>query len=149
MRCRRERRLEVALHLRQVETVLWALRPGHRRHHACQIQLDRVREFRVGRLIGAEQPLLFRIGFDQSHQIRRPVGEAQIPQGFAVDRKETHGGAVLGRHVGHRSAVRQAQRAQPAAIKFDELADYPFLPQHLGNREHQIGRGTALAQFAV
>ena len=35
--------------------------------------------------------------------------------------------------------------AQPGAVELDELADHAVLAQHLGDRQHQVGRGRALA----
>jgi hypothetical protein len=53
------------------------------------------------------------------------------------------------KHVGDRGAVGERQRVKTGAVEFDELVDDPLLAQHLRDHEDEVGRGHALAQFAV
>jgi hypothetical protein len=45
-----------------------------------------------------------------------------------------------------RSASGSVRRRR--AVELDELADHAVLAQHLGDREHEVGRGRALGQLA-
>ncbi len=63
--------------------------------------------------------------------------------------KEAAGRAVFGGHVGEGRAVGDRHRVEAGPVEFDELADDALLAQHLGDGQHEVGRGDALAQFAV
>ena len=80
---------------------------------------------------------------------RVAIGELQVFEGLLVHREEPHGGAVFGRHVGHRGAVRQAEGAQPRSVELHELAHHALLAQDLGDGQHQVGGRAALFQAAV
>ncbi len=69
--------------------------------------------------------------------------------GLGVDREDGGGGAVLGAHVADRGPVRQRYGGDAGAVELDELADHAVLAQHLGDGQHQVGRGGAFGQRAV
>jgi hypothetical protein len=58
------------------------------------------------------------------------------------------GRAVLGAHVADRGAVGERHLGDTRAVELDELADDAVLAQHLGDREHEVGRGDAGGQLA-
>ena len=131
--------------LPQRDAVLRALRPGQRGLDAGEVQFQLVGVDRVGRGVGAEDALRLRVGLDQAHaRSALAAREAQIRKCFRIDGEEAHGGAVLGRHVGDRRAVRQAQAGKAGAVELDELSDDAFLAQHFRDGQHQVGGGRAL-----
>ncbi len=109
----------------------------------------RIGVLRIWRSIGAEKALLFRVGIHQRDRIVAAIGELQIGERLRIHREEAHCGPVFRRHVGDGRAVGKAQRAQTLAVKFNELAHYALLAQHLRNGEDQVGRRAAFVQFAV
>ena len=125
-----------------------ALRAGDRGHDGCEIELERVGEDGVARLLGAEQALGLRVGFDERDACRLAAGDGEIVQRFVVDREEAAGGAVLGRHVGDGGAVGERQVVEAGAVELDELVDHALLAQHLRDGEHEVGGGDAFLQRA-
>ena len=75
-------------------------------------------------------------------------GEGQVVEGDLVDREERARRAVLGRHVADRRARLERERRDARAVGLDELADDAVAAQQLGDREHDVGRGHALARRA-
>ena len=71
------------------------------------------------------------------------AGEAQVVERDVVDREHRGGRAELGAHVADGGAVRERHRGDALAVELDELADDAVLAQHLGDREHDVGRGDA------
>ena len=71
------------------------------------------------------------------------AGEAQVVEGHVVDREHRCGGAELGAHVADGGAVGQRHLGDALAVELDELADDAVLAQHLGDGEHDVGRGDA------
>ena len=68
---------------------------------------------------------------------------------LVVDREEAAGGAVFGRHVADRGAVGERHVGEARAEELDELADHALLAQHLGDGEHEVGRGDAFLSLPV
>ncbi len=93
-----------------------------------------------------EETLLTRIRFDQCDQLFGSPGESQVTQAFLVDREDSARRTVLRRHVGDGGAVGQRQILQSWTEVLDEFPHHPMFAQHLGDGEHQIGRGCTLAQ---
>ena len=106
------------------------------------------RVFRIGRCIGAEQPLRLGVGFNQRNVFGRTAGQSQVVERTIVDWEDRAGRPELRRHVSDRRAIGDRQRREPFAEELDELADDALLAQHLRDLEHEIGRGHAFAQFA-
>jgi hypothetical protein len=94
------------------------------------------------------EPLLLRVGLDQGELLVAAAGQPQVGDGLLVDREHRDRGAELGRHVADGGPVRERERADAVAVELHELADHAVLAQHLGDREHQVGRGGALGQLA-
>ena len=76
-------------------------------------------------------------------------GQLQVLERLVVDREETAGRAVLGRHVPDRGAVGKRQRGHARPEVLDELPDDAGLAQHLRHRQHQVGCRRALGQLAA
>ena len=106
---------------------------------------------RVGRLLGVglvEETLLARVGVDQLDLLGGPARELQVAQGLGVDREDRAGRAELRRHVPDRRPVGQAEAGDARAEELDELGDDALLAEHLGHRQHEVGRRRPLAQLA-
>nr|GFD52665.1 hypothetical protein [Tanacetum cinerariifolium] len=58
------------------------------------------------------------------------------------------GGAIFGRHVGDGRTIGERHRGEARAEELDEAADHALGAEHLGDGEHQIGRGDALGKRA-
>ena len=86
------------------------------------------------------------VGLQRRHFVLAAARAFQIVHGIAINREETHGGAVFGCHVGNGGAVGQRQRLDSLAIKLDKLAHHFSLAQHFGHGQHQVGRGHTFAQ---
>ena len=95
------------------------------------------------------EQVLLAVGLDQRNALVGPAGQSQVGECQLVDREEAAGRAVLGGHVPDRGAVGQREAREPGAEVLHELADDAGLPQQLGDRQHEVSRGRALAQAAV
>ena len=131
----------------QRHAILRAARAGEAGRDAVEVELDERAERRRGIAVAAEEALLLVVRVDERHEVAAPGG-AQVAQHLVVDREERGGRAVLGRHVGERRAVGQRERREAVAAELDEAADDAVAAQQLGQREHEVGRGHALAQRA-
>ena len=139
---------EALVHIVERDLVLRPLGPGERGNDAAHVEPERVGEHRLGRIRIDPQPLFARIGLDQRDLVLLAAGEPQVVERLVVDPEEAAGRAVLGRHVGERRAVGEAQRAEAGAVIFDEAADHALGAQHLRGGEHQVGGGDALGEPA-
>ena len=146
---RGQRFFERCLRLRERNAVLRALGSGHRGDDRGEIELEAVGENRIGRLIGAEEALFFRVGFDEADLIFAARGEAEIGERFGVDREEAHRRAIFGRHVGDRGAVGKREARKSGAVELDEFSDDAFFAQHLRDGEDEVGGRGAFGQAAV
>src|SRR6218665_1788640 len=79
-----------------------------------------------------KQPLGLEVGLKDFDLVLAATRALEVGDGFFVDRKEAHRGAVLGRHVGDGGAVGQRQRARAGAEELDELAHHLVLAQQFG-----------------
>ena len=148
-RCELQRQqcIEGLGYIRQGHPILRSTRTGQAGLHGTHVQVQAVGKRRlVARL--APQSLRLAIRLDPLHHRIRTAAEAQIPQSFLIHREETAGRTVLRRHVGNGRAIRQRQVGETITVEFNKLADYALAAQHLGNGQHQIGGGDALAQTA-
>jgi hypothetical protein len=92
--------------------------------------------------------LLLHVRFDERDALLRAARQAQVVHRARVDGEHAARGAVLGRHVRDRRAVGERELLQARPGELDELADDAVLAQHLGDGQHEIGRGRALGQLA-
>ena len=129
--------------------VLRALRPGHRRHDFGEVEFEAVGENRIGRLVGAEEALFFRVGFDEADVIFAAAGEAEVGERFGVDGEEAHRRAIFGRHIGDGGAVGEGEAREAGAVEFDEFSDDAFFAQHFRDGEDEVGGGGAFGQPSV
>ena len=120
---------------------------GQARDDGREIELERVAEHRLGRGVAAEQALLLAVALDELDRSLAAARAPQVTERLGVDREETAGGAVLGRHVGDRRPVGEAHLREARAVELHELLDHALLAQHLRHGQHEVGRGRALAQL--
>ena len=132
----------------QRDSILRTARPGHARDDGAEVKLERVGEFRLGRVGRIEKSLRLAVGLDQFDLAVTAARQPEIRERLLVDGEITHRCAVLGRHVAERRAIRDRQRCESWPEVFDELADDAFLAQHLRDRQHQVGRGRAGTEAA-
>ena len=98
----------------------------------------------VGLGLGVVPELLrLRVGLDEGDLLVAAAGEAQVVEGDVVDREHRGGRAELGTHVADGGAVGERHGRHARAVELDELADHAVLAQHVGDREHDVGRGDA------
>ncbi len=134
---------------RQRDAAFGTLRSGHRRHHVGEIERQRFREHRIGRLGGAEQALRLGVGRHQRDAVGLAAGGLEIIDGRGVDREEAAGRTIFRRHVADGRLVRDREKVEAGAEEFDELADHALLAQHLRHRQHEVGRGDAFLELAL
>ena len=142
-----ERHPERRLRLGQRDAVLRALRAGQRRHDVAEVELERLGVRRLLRVLVVPQPLRLGVGLDALHVLGRAARELQVAQRLGVDREDRARRAELRRHVAERRAVRQRQVRDAGAVELDELADDAVLAHALGDGQHEVGGGGALAQL--
>src|SRR5207302_10003849 len=116
-----QERAESLAKFRQIDSVLWSLRPGYAWLDLAKIQfqIDAVVDFALAR--HAEHPLRAKIIFERGALLIGATGGAQIIDRFLIDRKITDGCAVLRRHVADGGAIRHGQGRGAFAIKLHEL----------------------------
>ncbi len=129
------------------DTVLRAFRAGKRWHDAAEVKLQTGRVDRVF-LFRAPVALCLGIGLDQLDALRVTAGVGEVLDRFLIDREEAASGAIFRRHVGDRRFVLERQVRKALTIEFDELADHAMLAQHLGDGQHEVGRGCAFCELA-
>ncbi len=143
-----ERLHERAPHARERDPVLRALRTGERRFDRRQVEREDLAEHRLGVAVAAEEPLLLRVPLDEVDPVA-PVREGEVAEHLVVDREIRRRRTVLGTHVRQGRAIGDRQRRQAVAEELHERADDAVGPEHLGERQHEIGRGGAGRQLAV
>ena len=129
--------------------ILRTLGPGDAGLDGRQIETHHVRVLGLRSRRGVEQALLLAVALHQLDLLVGASGKPQIAQRLFVDRENSAGGTVFGRHVRDHRAVGQRQVVQSGAEVLDKLADHALLAQHLGNRQHQVGGGGTLRQLAA
>ncbi len=143
---RRQRLMKRLASLRQNHAVLRALRPGKTRFNRSEIEREQFRIFRFRRFLVVEKSLLAAIRFNQSNLLGAASAEFQILQTFFIDRENSAGSPILGRHVSNGGAIRQRKIAQPRPKVLDKFSDNSMLAQHLSNSKDKIGSSSAFSQ---
>ena len=92
----------------QRNAILRTLRSGDRGLDGSEVQLECVIEERGRCLVGAEEHLLFAVGFDESDLFGRSGGELQISERFRIHGEEAHCCAIFGGHIGNGGAIGHA-----------------------------------------
>ena len=95
----------------------------------------------IARLSSSPHALGLAVLLDGVDQLVVAAGEPEVLEGPVVDREESDGGAVLGRHVGDRRPVGHRHVGQAGAVELDELVDDTVLAEHLGDSQDQVGGG--------
>ena len=133
---------ELGLGVREDDAVLRSLRAGDRGDDGREVEFEVLAEDRL--LLGVvPERLQLGVLLDERDLLVAAAGEAQVVEGDLVDREHRGGRAELGAHVADRGAVGQGHGCDARAVELDELADDAVLAQHLGDREHDVGRGDA------
>ena len=135
--------------VRQRNPILRPLWTGEGGLDGAEVELQRIGEDRIGRGSIAPEALRLAVRLDQLDPMLVTAGEAEIADGGGIDREEAAGRAVFRRHVGDGGAIRQRQVVKAGSEELDELAHHTLLAKHLGDGQHQIGRGDAFLQLAV
>ncbi len=143
-----QRLAEALRHLRQRHPVLRPLRPGEAGLDRGHVELQGIGEDRIRGFLVTPHALGLGVFLHQGDAVGLAAGRLQEADGLAVDREEAAGGAVFRRHVGDGGAIGQRQFVEAGAVEFDELVDHALLAQHLGDGQHQIGRGGAFLHLA-
>ena len=143
-----ERGGEALPDFRQRSAVLRALGSGEAGLDLAEVQLEHLAELRRLVAVLAEQALLLRVALDQVDLLAAAAGDVEVAQRLRVDREQGGRRAVLRAHVAQGGAVRNRKARQPVAAELDELLDHAVLAQHLGEGQHQVGRGRAGRQRA-
>ena len=81
---------------------------------------------------------MFRVAFDQRDVGVRPARFAQIGQRLLVNRKEAHGRAVVGGHIGNQGPIGHFHRRQGRPEELDELIDHAFGAKYFRDGQHQV-----------
>ena len=144
-----QRFFERRFRLRERNAVLRTLWAGHCGDDFCEIEFEAVRENGIGSLVGAEEALFFRVGFDEADLIFAAAGEAEIGERFRVDGKEAHRRAIFGRHICDGGAVGKSEAREACAVELDEFSDDAFFAQNFGDGEDEVGGRRAFGQTAV
>ncbi len=134
---------------RQRDTALGALRSGHRRHHGAEIERQRFREHRVGRLGGAEQALRLGVSGNQRNALGLAARRFEVINGRGIDREEATGCAIFRRHIADGRLVGHREIIKTGAEELDEFAHHALLAQHLRHRQHQVSRGDAFLHLPL
>ncbi|GIW20358.1 MAG: hypothetical protein KatS3mg065_0654 [Chloroflexota bacterium] len=142
-----EVRAEVLPEGPQGDAVLGPPRPGDRRLHGRQIELEEGVELGTGARL-APQALLLRIPLDEGDPFLGAAGEAEVGEGLGVDGEEGRRRAELGAHVADRRPVGEGEAGETVAGEFDPGSDDPEAAEHLGDDEDEIGRRRARRQLA-
>jgi hypothetical protein len=116
-----------------------------RRSTATTVDRSELEVLAERRLVSASCQSFCSLGvrLDERELLVAAAGEAQVVDRHVVDREHRGRRAELGAHVADRGAVGQRHGCHALAVELDELADDAVLAQHLGDREHDVGRGDA------
>ena len=143
-----QRGAEGLLRVGQRDAVLWPLGTGERRDHRGQVELEPLGEARLG--VGVvPETLLLGVGLDQGDLVVVAARHLEVLRGLLVDREDRDRGPELRAHVADRGPVGHRQRGDAGSVELHELADDAVLAEHLGDRQHQVGRGGSLGQVVV
>ena len=80
-------RRKSALRRSQRDSILRTARPGHARHDGAEVELERVGEFRLGRVGRIEQSLRLAVGLDQFDLAVAAARQPQIRERLLVNRE--------------------------------------------------------------
>ena len=141
---RRQAGFEAALRAVQRHPILRPPGAGKARLDRRQVELDGVGIDRVGSVRRPEQLLRLRVHL---HELDVPLvapGQPQVVEGHRIDGKHRNRRAVLRAHVPQGRAIGNRQMLESRAKELDEPADDTVLPQALGNRQYEVGRGRPL-----
>lgn len=76
-------------------------------------------------------------------------GQLQVVDGLLIDGEVSHGGSVLGSHVGDGGSVSQAEVLETWSEELDEFSDDSSLSKLLSDGQDQIGGGDVLSETSV
>ena len=120
-------------------------RPDETRLDVREVELQGVRVLHRGAAC-AEQSLLLHVRLDECDLLLGAAREREVAEGLFVHGEEAHRGAILGRHVADRGAVRDGECGDARPVELHELPHDAHFAEHLGDGENQVGRGRALGE---
>ena len=123
--------IEGGLELRQIDAILWALRPGHAWLDSGEIELeiDAVIDLTLAR--HAEHSLCLEVTFEGATLGLGATRGAEEGNGFGIHREDTHGGPIFRGHVGNGGAIREGKRLGSLAVELDKFSDHLCGAEHL------------------
>mmetsp|Transcript_29364 Transcript_29364/g.45378 ORF Transcript_29364/g.45378 Transcript_29364/m.45378 type:complete len:202 (+) Transcript_29364:1675-2280(+) len=102
-----------------------------------------------GPIKSTEKLLSLKVLLDVGDLVLRTSSLDEVLQGSLINREETHGGSILGGHIGEGSAVFDRHGLQSVSEVLNELSDTSVLPQFLSNSKHQIGGGSTRGELSL
>ena len=91
---------------------------------------------------------MFGIGFDQCDLSFSSSSQTQVVKGTGINRENSAGCTVFGRHIGNGGLIRDRKMIQSVTVKLDKLADDTMFAQQLHNGQNHICRGCSFRQLA-
>ena len=109
-------------------------------HDGAEVELEVLRE--LGLVVGVVPELLhLRVLLDERELLLAAAGEPQVVDRHGVDGEHRGGRAEFGAHVADGRPVRERHGCHAGAVELDELAHHAVLAEHVGDRQHDVGRG--------
>ena len=139
---------KMALHVLQVNAILWPLGTRQGRHHIVEVQRQHGRVRLLGLVAVVPKALSLGVSFHTGHVSVFPSRQAQVLQRPFVHGEKPAGGTVFGRHVGNGGTVGEGEDFHPRTKEFYKLTNDTVLPQHFHDSQCHVGGGYAGLQFA-
>ena len=139
---------ECAGEIAERDPVLGPPRSGDRRHDASQVELERHRVLRVGRIVSPEERHGLRRALDALHDRGTSAGALEITERLIVDREEPDRRSVFRGHVRQRGPVRERECREPRTAELDEPSHHALGPEHLRHTENEVGGRRTLREGA-
>src|SRR5262249_40215435 len=140
---------EFLLELSERDAVLWSFWSRHAGFDSREVELEKRAVVALAAGWYAKHSLRLVVTSDHLYVFIRTSGCFVVSARLIVDRKESHRGAVFGRHIGDGRAIGGRERGRTLAVILDKFPDDFCLAEHLGQRQHEVGRGDALLQSSV
>jgi len=144
--------VEVGLHVGEVNAIVGALGSSEGSLNTAEVEVhdfSGVGGVLLGAVVLDEHILLSQVLLDELDVALVSAGEAEVVNSVAIDGEVSHGGTVLGSHVGNGGTISESEVLDTRSVELDELADDSALTELLDNSEDQIGGGGVLGEVSV